>query len=154
MIELEAFDLKKYTLEKCCFNMTETVFHVGHEYGADEDVMGKSYLWLRRNESLQEMRRDLWTDIQRFLPFIQSQQTFYVYESDEKREVMKKDKKLARSYDRLRYKSVRLTHLLILLLHLRRHGKVKLLYSDRAHAEMLKRCLEWLNQQLADVTLC
>lgn len=129
MITIEKFDPKKFRGEKESFRLgLSRTFNVSEGYG-EEDGVRPSYLW-RFGRSHDEFRRCLWAEIQEYLPR---------YLAGELPTIGGEPKWYNGSYFR---------HLM-LIVELASTDDIKLLYiSDRPHAELIKRCVEWLIAQI------
>lgn len=128
-IYVEKFQIHKFTTEKAGFglNIPTTVFNVSEGNGI-EDSLRYSPLWRGRN-SVEEFRKKLWKEIQRWLP---------AYKAGE----------FALGQPK-RYNAFYFIWLMRIVEAVKAHGDVKLLYiSDYEHALLIKRCVEWLLTQV------
>ena len=132
MITVEKFDFDKFTTEKVKFaiDIDREVFNVSEGLKNQYDQLDNSPLW-RGKFSVEEYRQMLWQQIQQHLPkyFRKGLKGFYepslVADSDIFRSIME----LAEAY--------------------RDTGRLKLLYiSDRSHAELIARCVDYLANQI------
>ncbi|MEG4424970.1 MULTISPECIES: hypothetical protein [unclassified Microcoleus] len=131
-IAVEKFDFDKFTTEKVKFaiDIDHEVFNVSEGLNDQYDQLDNSPLW-RGKFSVEEYRQLLWAEIQKHLPryFKVRLKGFYepnlVPDSDIFRSIME----LAHAY--------------------RDTGRLKLIYiSDRSHAELIARCVEYLANQV------
>ena len=132
-ITVEKFDYNKFDTEKVEFalDLDETVFNVSEGTNSRyvDDELGMSPLW-RGKYSVEEYRQMLWKQIQQHLPryFRTGLKGFYhplVPDSDIFRAVMR----LASIY--------------------RDKGRLKLIYiTDRSHAKLIARCVDYLAHQI------
>ncbi|RCJ27291.1 hypothetical protein A6S26_12695 [Nostoc sp. ATCC 43529] len=126
---LEQFDPNKFTLEKVGFELSNKCFNVCGGWGGD-DGLRYSYLY-RRSWTTQEFRQELWQEIKQYLPRYKAGE-LKVYGEE------------PRWYRGRWFRSV-----MLLVEAAKKHGYVKLIYvDDRPHAEMIKRCVEWLLTQV------
>ncbi|MEG4503845.1 hypothetical protein QUA81_13365 [Microcoleus sp. F6_B4] len=129
-ITVEKFDYNKFQTEKVQFaiDLDRTVFNVSEGTNSRyvDDELGMSPLW-RGKHSVTEYRQILWQQIQQHRPryFAKRLKSFYepylVPNSDIFRAIMQ----LAEAY--------------------RDNGRLKLIYiTDRSHAELIARCVDYL----------
>lgn len=130
MITIEKFDRSIYDNEKTSFQIGSKVFNVSEGTYTDwnDDELWCSPLW-KHSRSNEELRQTLWVEIKRWLP---------VYLSEGKSAINKSR--------RPGYMFLSLMQLVETYLE---YGELKLIYiSDREHAELIKRCVLYLETQL------
>ncbi|MBN3961754.1 hypothetical protein [Nostoc sp. NMS8] len=126
---LEQFDPNKFRLEKVGFRLSDKCFNVCGGWGDDDDLR---YSRLYRGQwTTEQVRQQLWQEIKQYLPR---------YKAGE----LKLYGEEPRWYRGKWFKAI-----MFLVEAAKEHGYVKLIYaSDRPHAEMIKRCVEWLLTQV------
>ncbi|PSB52160.1 hypothetical protein C7B67_08210 [filamentous cyanobacterium Phorm 6] len=131
-ITVEKFDRTIYDTEKCSFQMLfSSVYNVseGTYTDANDDELWTSPIW-RNWRTIQQQKEEFWAEIKKYMP--------YYLETDMK-EIN------SRRYSRSNY-----FHCLISMTEkYLKTGKLKLIYiSDREHAEMIAKCIQYLADQL------
>jgi hypothetical protein len=130
MIILEQFNPQICQVEKKGFRLSDKVFNISEGWTDDYDVLGSSYLW-RYDYTIEQQRINIWQEIQVYLPRYQHG-NFPIWGPQ------------PRGYHGMYFK-----HLMHIVEAAQKHETVKLLYiSDRHHAELIKRCIEWLLTQV------
>lgn len=129
-ITLDRFDYDKFTTEKVKFaiDLDREVFHVSEGTNSPyvDDELGISPLW-RGKHSVTEYRQILWQQIQHHLPRYLSKglKSFYEPYLVPNSNIFRAIMELAEAY--------------------RDNGRLKLLYiTDRPHAELIARCVDYL----------
>lgn len=131
-ITLEKFDFDKFTTEKVKFaiDIDHEVFNVSEGLTDHYDQLDNSPLW-RGKFSVEEYRQMLWQQIQKHLPRYFRVRLKGFYEPN-----LVPDSNIFRSV-------MELAHVY------RDKGQLKLIYiSDRSHAELIARCVEYLANQV------
>lgn len=129
-IKIEKFDRSIYDTEKrsfslCCFSSTYNVSE-GTYTDANDDELLSSPVW-RNWRTIEQQRQEFWAEIKRYLPC-------YL-------ETGMKGIKSSRSNYFQCLISMTETYL--------KTGKLKLIYiSDKEHAEMIARCVQYLADEL------
>lgn len=131
-ITVEKFDRSIYNNEKCSFAIDsfKGVYNVseGTYTDANDDELWSSPLW-RNWRTTEQLRQELWVDIQTFLP---------IYQASGMNPVVKH-----------RRPSGKFQNLILAANDYLNLGKLKLIYiSDRDHAEMIAKCIQYLADRL------
>ena len=129
-ITVEKFDRSIYDTEKCSFQIGRTVYNVSEGTYSDwnDDELGCSPLW-GNWRTIEELRQELWSEIQSFMP------TYLESGMDAVR--------------KRRRCSGRFQCLVNAANNYLDYGKLKLIYiSNRDHAEMIARCIQYVADQI------
>ncbi|MTJ14745.1 hypothetical protein FJR11_19620 [Anabaena sp. UHCC 0187] len=130
MITLEQFNPQICQVEKTKFRLSDKVFNVSEGWTQDYDVLGSSHLW-RYDRTIEQQRIILWQEIKAYLPRYQ----------EGKLKVWGAEPNW--------YRGMYFKHLIHIVEFAKQHENVKLIYiSDRSHAELIQRCVEWLLTQV------
>ncbi len=137
MITLEQFNPQICQVEKTRFRLSDKVFNVSEGWTQDYDVLGSSYLW-RYDRTTEQQRIIIWQEIQQYLPRYQGGKL-----------------KIWAAEPRW-YRGMYFKHLMQIVEFAKQHENVKLIYisdsealrRNRSHAELIKRCVEWLLTQV------